>query len=120
MSLNLLKFLEIQQNADIFENRKMLFFNFGKIKLLFFKNPKIFVFFFFFFFFLVRRHLCIYVAYMCTLFPGGIEPQPIKLEFTIYPAELWIWGGAGEGSEHNRTFWPRLHMFWPLLHVGEG
>ena len=22
--------------------------------------------------------------------PGGIEPQPIKLEFTIYPAELWI------------------------------
>ena len=57
---------------------------------------------------------------MCTLFPGGIEPQPIKLEFTIYPAELWIWGGAGEGSEHNRTFWPRLHMFWPLLHVGEG
>ena len=28
--------------------------------------------------------------------------------------------GWGEGSEHNRTFWPRLHMFWPLLHVGEG
>ena len=23
--------------------------------------------------------------------PGGIEPQPIKLEFTIYPAELWIY-----------------------------
>ena len=25
--------------------------------------------------------------------PGGIEPQPIKLEFTIYPAELWIYFG---------------------------
>ena len=60
------------------------------------------------------------MLHMCTLFPGGIEPQPIKLEFTIYPAELWIWGGAGEGSGHNRIFWPRLHMFWPLLHVGEG
>ena len=23
--------------------------------------------------------------------PGGIEPQPIKLEFTIYPTELWIY-----------------------------
>jgi len=23
------------------------------------------------------------------------------------------------GSGHNRTFWPRPHMFWPLLHVGE-
>ena len=22
--------------------------------------------------------------------PGGIEPQPIKLEFIIYPAELWM------------------------------
>ena len=54
-----------------------------------------------------------------TLFPGGIEPQPIKLEFTIYPAELWIWEGR-EGSGHNRTFWPRSQMFWPLLHVGEG
>lgn len=27
----------------------------------------------------------------CKLHPGGIEPQPIKLEFKIYPAELWIW-----------------------------
>ena len=84
-------------------------------KIIIFKNPKLIFFLFFLF-----EGICAYMLHMCTLFPGGIEPQPIKLEFTIYPAELWIWGGAGEGSGHNRTFWPRLHMFWPLLHVGEG
>ena len=30
-------------------------------------------------------------AAMSDKYPGGIEPQPIKLEFKIYPAELWIW-----------------------------
>ena len=29
-----------------------------------------------------------------STFPGGIEPQPIKLEFTIYPSELWSWIGC--------------------------
>lgn len=29
-------------------------------------------------------------AAMSDEYPGGIEPQPIKLEFKIYPAELWI------------------------------
>ena len=31
--------------------------------------------------------------------PGGIEPQPIKLEFTIYPTELWIYL-VGEHGAH--------------------
>ena len=64
-------------------------------------------------------------AYVHTLFPGGIEPQPIKLEFTIYPAELWIWGGdKGRGIvrtlriTHNRTFSSCLHVFWSKLLAG--
>ena len=95
-SINELKFAEISRNSTkmpIFLKTEKCFLISGKKKkkLLFSKILKLM----FCFFFLIRRHLCIYVAYMCTLFPGGIEPQPIKLEFTIYPAELWIWEGLG-------------------------
>ena len=47
--------------------------------------------------------------------PGGIEPQPIKLEFTIYPAELWIYLRF-ERSPPNRTLRPSFQRFWPKLY----
>ena len=39
--------------------------------------------------------------------PGGIEPQPIKLEFTIYPAKLWIYFRFARVP--NRTLRPSSH-----------
>ena len=47
--------------------------------------------------------------------PGGIEPQPIKLEFTIYPAELWIyfWGRGRDGVCTPS----RAHIYTPDAHI---
>ena len=44
-----------------------------------------------------------------------IEPQPIKLEFTIYPAELWIYFG-GQGHICSQQLAADSH----LLHVNFG